>query len=155
MASTFDTLFPTELNGVVAKFEIVDPDGTPNRVLEITRSWSINIEWHLTGTGVTSLGGTWHVRVSLESMGPGFEGVVDPIVDVPYGDYDPAMSGPTHCHWKLPQPITITPAEMQARNITPNVYKPVVLITYTNPVGQRQPMAGFWEGNLITLYDPN
>jgi hypothetical protein len=153
MVSTFDTLFPAELKGVVAKFEIVDPDGTPNRVLETTREWHINIEWHLSGVGVTSLGGTWHVQVSLESMGKGFEGMVDPIVNIPYADVDPTKSGPTHCHWNAS--MTITPTEMQNKDIGPNVYKPVVLITYTNPAGKKQPMAGFWEGRLMTLYDPD
>lgn len=158
MSDTFDTLFPTGglgLDGVVTKFEIVDPDGNPNRVLEITREWRVNVEWHLTGSGVDCLAGTWHVQVSLESMGDGYEGLVDPIVDVPYGDFIPATSGPTHCHWKLPQPISIMPNEMQAKGIEPGVFKPIVLITYSNAAGKNRPMAGFREASLITLYDPN
>jgi hypothetical protein len=158
MSDTFDTLFPPgspALDGAVAKFEIVDPDGTPNRVLEITREWKVNVEWHLWGSGVDCLGGTWHVQVSLESMGAGFEGLVDPVVDVPYADWDLTKSTPTHCHWVLPKPILITPNEMKGKGINPGIFKPTLLITYSNSAGNNRPMAGFSEGNLITLYDPD
>jgi len=158
MSDTFDTLFPKGglgIDGAVTKFEIVDPDGNPNRVLEVTSDWSVNVEWHLFGSGVDCLAGDWHVQVSLESMGDGYEGLVDPIVKVPYSSFDPAASSPTHCHWSLPSPIKITAAEMQARGIKPGVFKPIVLITYTNAAGKNRPMAGFRESSLITLYDPD
>jgi hypothetical protein len=154
MAETFDVLFPAELTGEITKFEITDPDDTPNRVLEITRDWKIDLEWKIEGNVADTLGGSWHVQVSLESMGEGYEGPVGEEVVVEYHDFDPT-STPTKCIWK-PTSIVVTAVEMAGNpEIVPGVYKPIVLITYKNEDGQNRPMAGFMDAGLITLFEPD
>jgi hypothetical protein len=145
VTTQFDPLFPAELTGTIT-VEVLDPDGTPNRVLEIDRNWRIVVDWHLVGPFACTLAGTWSARSMVESIGPGFEGQVGPTVNRDLLTQSEADSTPTDCHYHAH-------IDVPAGTITDvGVYKLVSLITYRDAANNPRPMAGFAEYPLITFY---
>jgi len=144
----FDTLYPDHIQGIIDSPVVTDPDGTPNHVLELEKAWSVEIKWRLTSDSstmypVTAIDGTWHIQVSLESLGKGFEDTVAQ-ADVPF--YPPDFGSNAMCEWS--HKFTI------AAGIPPDeaVYKLVTLITFKDHAGNRKAMAGFMDHPLLTFY---
>lgn len=144
----FDTLYPSQIEGSIKEPLIKDPDGTPNRVLELDRPWRVEINWQLKSSNpatypVDMIDGTWHVQVSVESLGIGFEGIVAED-DVLVSSF---ISGTTaQRDWKKEFTIPVGKVKDEA------VYQLVTLITFKDTSGTRRAMAGFMEGPLITFY---
>ena len=139
----FDPVDVDHLSGDI-DVEILDQDDDPNHVLEITMPWKVQVDWRLFGPIAAAIGGTWEVKVFVESIGQGFEGEVGSATKA-LTDLE-AGSSVTNRKY---QTIINVPA-----NTPPNtgVYKPVVLITYKNDSGDIMAMAGFSEAPLINFY---
>lgn len=144
----FDPLFPEHLTGHIGPIEVLDQDGTPNYVLELDRPWSLAVHWKIQSDDVSMhpvdvLGGTWNVKVIVESMGVGIERIID-ADNVPYGP--PPGAAAALCEWDhtFLFPVGRIPTE--------GVYKLIILITYRNGANRRRAMAGFQEGPLVTFY---
>ena len=136
---TFDTIDPPHLLGGI-KMAVIDKDENPNRVLECDATWSIDVEWTLSGKVAPALGGEWTIHTYLESMGPGPENEVFPTVVVPV-NAAPPMTPRT---WRQKLDISRTPPA--------GVYKLVTVVLYSN-MGKKLPMAGFTEGPLVEFYE--
>ncbi|MDX2138436.1 MAG: hypothetical protein SF123_10110 [Chloroflexota bacterium] len=129
--------------------EIVDTSGIPsNRIIRTTDTWQVNVQWTLSGAGAAfvSPNETWVVRVFIESIGPGFEGLVPPAAEIQATggmnqSYSHTFSFPPN-------------ANMAAPNFS-GVYKVVVVLTLKDPMGNPLPIAGFSEEPIIQFYRPN
>jgi hypothetical protein len=149
MVENFDTLFP-ELSGTM-EISVQDEDDNPNLVMELTKDFKVIVDWHLKGNNLGSIGGTWHVAASVESLGDMYEGPVGTPQDIALTAYDTATSSLKDHHFHAE--ISVTPAAIPT--MTEGVYKVVTLITYKDLAGVPGPMAAFSENPIITLYQPS
>lgn len=54
------------------KAEVFEKGGTaPTSIIRADQDWYVDVEWAISGMLVRHFCGTWHVRVNLESVGPG------------------------------------------------------------------------------------
>lgn len=144
----FDTLYPTHINGHIHYPVITDPDGTPNRVLELDRPWKVDLTWHLRSDQpdtdpVTGINGKWIIKLGIESVGPGPEEYLDKI-EKDLSDYDTFSKD--ECTWKHVFDVPVGKVKEEG------VYQLVTLITYKFSDGSRGSMAGFLAGPLITFF---
>src|SRR6476469_792787 len=65
---TFDIPVLT-LHDANISMHVIDPDGNPNRVLEMNSPWKLHLTWYLDGPAIHYMGGSFHVEVQMESMG--------------------------------------------------------------------------------------
>jgi hypothetical protein len=152
MSANFDTLtnVTTDLEGEILSVEALDADLDPNHVLPRNREWNVRVKWQIKGLCAPGLGGDWHVRVNLESIGKGFEGMVKEQI-VPVNSVAPALTLNYDTTIKLPRPDSIS-------DFIAGAYKLVVIITHTNTGGgvtKQTRMAGFYEGYLLEFTDFN
>jgi hypothetical protein len=148
MPLEFDPLSTAVTDGNVTVISI-DPDATPNKVLELNQPWTGRVSWFIDGPGVAALAGTWEARLFIESMGPQAEQEVTPAITKDLVTDLLATSTATHHEYQADFPVPAgTPSEE-------GVYRITGLITYTNPFGHRMAMAGFSEGQMIQFYLPS
>jgi hypothetical protein len=127
-----------------------DYDRDPNRVLERKLPWYICCEWAISGKAVPAFGGTWHLRVVAEDIGPDKNLPQDGLellhLHVDVNSVEPGMKreykvNATIPHNKIPED---------------GAYKVVVLLTHTNkgPSGKefRTRLAGFVEIPMLEFY---
>lgn len=147
-SQNFDTLFYDHIEGEIEVPLVMDPDNTPNRVLELDKDWQVEIKWLLRSDlpdshPVDLLDGTWNVKIGVESLGPGNEKNVEDR-DIPLSSFE--TSSASERTWKYT--FNINSNEITEEG----VYQLVTLITYRDPVGGRRAMAGFAEGPMLTFY---
>lgn len=143
MPANFDLYgLPTSfLNGSLTA-TIIDPDGSPNLVLERTRSFSIKVDWTIQGIIAPGLGGDWQLRAFVESIGPGPEMAIG-TANLPLSSVPPA---PTRNY--------TTTMNVPANSVPQDgTYKLTMVLTHTN-MGIPDHMAGFVEGPVIQFYTP-
>jgi hypothetical protein len=150
MSTNFDTLtnVKADLEGAITDVDVYDADMDPNHVLPRNREWKVRVKWYVKGLCAPGLGGDWHVRINLESMGKGFEGTVkEEIVSV--NSIPPALTLNYDETVALPRPDSIS-------GLSAGAYKLIVIITHTNTGGgvtKRTRMAGFYESYLLEFTD--
>lgn len=129
--------------------EVLDPQGvTSTRIISREDDWVVDFRWGTKGTIVGGLRGDWHVKVYLESIGPGPE-IVAGSKDMKMWDdaYDKGNQGIVHFanyrhQFTIPKG---TPRKDGA-------YKLVVCLTSTDPGGCPAPYAAFEEGEILQFY---
>lgn len=143
---------PAQLRGDIAVLTSVeaDPDVDPNTVLEIDREWYLRPHWWVDGTAAYYLGGTWHLEVNVESMGPGVEKTLATI-DIPTTALGP---GPITHRLEYKPVIRIPSRHEDPLHSIPQdgAYKLVVVLTYTTPFNQHGRIAGFTDGPMLQFY---
>jgi hypothetical protein len=150
MSANFDTLtnVTTDLEGAITDVQVYDADLDPNHVLPRSREWKVQVKWFVKGLCAPGLGGDWHIRVNLESMGGGFEGTVKNQT-VSVNSVAPALTLNYDETIDLPRPDSIA-------GFAAGTYKLIVIITHTNTGGgvtKRTRMAGFYESYLLEFTD--
>ncbi|NDJ77615.1 MAG: hypothetical protein GYB65_15295 [Chloroflexi bacterium] len=143
---SFEPQFPGFLTGDI-DISVLDPSGLvpETNIIQIPDAWAVRVRWHIEGGIVSLIAGnaTWHVRVFLESIGPGLEqevGAVNVTVgSVPLGpggqrNYDETINIPGN----LP-------------GLQPGLYKMVVVATIEN-AGMPGMIAAFAEGPYLHFY---
>ena len=148
--SNFDTLTDVakDLSGEILEVAVFDKDMDPNHVLQDNLEWYITVKWQVSGLCAPGLGGDWHIRVNLESMGEGFEGTLNTQIE-------PVNSAPIATIRKYETTINL-PKPEEVDGLIAGTYKLVLIITHTNTgAGQtkRTRMAGFYEGPLLDFVD--
>ena len=139
----FEDPFGGLLTGTMTA-NVEDPGGIqpPSTIIQTDDAWNIVVEWSIDGVAAPFLGGDWHVRVFVESIGPGFAGQVGPTVDVPLASQPP---GP-------PRNYEAT-VNVAAGFLAEGTYKIVALLNY-DVLGDPQEMAAFHDGPIVQLYVP-
>jgi hypothetical protein len=140
------------LHGTGPTTTVLDPDGTPNNILEESLGGRVRVDWAFSGPGRFLLTPTlFQVNLYAESIGPGPEKLVG-TVNVPGSAHTP---GPT---WNFTATVPIPPAP-SANSLPPNgpgisgVYRLTVVIA--NSIGGvRDALAGFVEGQVIEMRSP-
>lgn len=149
--------FKPSLNatGDVTVFTIQDPDVDPNTVLEIDKDWKVRARWVVNSPNFAFIaGGTWHLAVNIESLGGGEEktlatvnaGVPDLLVNPPVGNQLVYQKEIT-----IPKRGAPTPPSMTIND--EGIYRLVLVLTYSNPLGAIDRIAGFHEGLVVQFYD--
>ncbi len=116
---------------------LIDGNGIPDTtIISMTDQWTLRVDWSVNGLLVGSIGGTWHVRCYLESIGPGPEFLV--------ASRDVTVTGGNN----YSESFTIGP------NMPPQagLYKLVSVITYSNLLNQPGLFAGYDEFGLVQFY---
>lgn len=146
----FDALtdVAADLDGQITEFEVLDADLDPNRVLPLDSEWSVKVNWEISGLCAPGIGGDWVIRVNLESMGEGFEGLLAEEIE-PVSNTAPAALRSYERTIALPAPNTFP-------DLVAGTYRIVVVIGHTNTGGgvtKRTRMAGFIDGELLDFSD--
>lgn len=110
-------------------------------IIQIADAWSVRVQWDISGAAVPAFapGALWHVRVSLESIGPGLEAVMAEITE-PMGP--PALSHNYDRTVNIPGSFP---------GLTPGAYKLTTVVTLENG-GVPCPLAGYVEGPVLQFY---
>lgn len=127
-----------------------EPGPTPTTIIRTDHYWWVNVEWDTVGPLTGMIGGTWHLHVYLESMGPGDEvELYDTHEDPPYPKEHniPLTPGPSPRHYHLHPDI-------DPGTVKEGLYKLVVAVTYTDLADNLVPMAGYWEGPMVQFVKP-
>ena len=133
---TFPQAWSHIFNGAIDT-HVVDANGIPDTtIISMTDQWTLNVEWQVNGLLVGAIGGTWHIRCYLESIGPGAEFEV--------ASRDVTLTGSNN----YSESFTIGP------NVpaTPGMYKLVTVLTYTNLLNQPGLFAGYDEFGMLQFY---
>src|SRR5262249_30037149 len=116
---TFDVpANPADLDASFDSLVVVDNDGNPNLVVDVTDSFSLVAKWHLSGSLSPVTAGTWTVRAFAEWMGPGPELQIA-VTAVPLG------ANPNY-----QAPLSIPPNTLPAGPPASGLYKLAVVITH-------------------------
>ena len=139
-----------ELLGQISAKVRDDAGVAPALIIKAGSPWSVDIEWEMTGTNWQMIAGNWHVHVNLESIGPGPELSLFEFADPDCQNQPlPSADGKYSCHFDVPGKVI-------SKNVVPHqglAMKLVVLLTYVNPLGQRGPIAAYWEGPVLQFYE--
>ena len=136
------------LQGTGPSTAVIDPDGTPNNILQENLGGSVKVDWAFSGPGRFFLTPTqFTVNLYAESIGPGPEKLVG-TVNVPGSAH---TAGPI---WNFTANVTIPAGSLPANGPTASgVYRLTVLVN--NSVGGvRDTLAGFVEGPVIEMRSP-
>ncbi|HEX3049789.1 MAG TPA: hypothetical protein VHP83_03975 [Aggregatilineaceae bacterium] len=130
------------INGTITA-TVLDPNGqVPERtIIQIPDDWAINVRWSVAGNMVALFSPTaqWHVKVSLESLGPG--------MDLKVVDVTEAMGAPAFAH-NYDRTMNI-PGNYPG--LAAGAYKLVTVLTLEN-AGTPAPIAGYVEGPVLQFY---
>ncbi|NMO90316.1 hypothetical protein [Actinomycetospora sp. TBRC 11914] len=117
---------------------VLDPDATPNHVLERDKPFTIQVDFQLNGPNVQFLGGQWTVTAYATGLSlpasVNLGSATTPLV-------------PTDGH------AYSVPIIVAANALAEGVYQMVVVITNQNG-GQDTQMAGFNQGTVIDIREP-
>jgi hypothetical protein len=137
------------LHGTGPTTTVIDPDGTPNNILQENIGGSVRVDWGFSGAGRFFLTPTqFTINLYAESIGPGPERLVGSVT-VAGSNH---TAGPT---WNFTGTVVIPPNSLPAANgpVSSGVYRLTVIIT--NSVGGvRTQLAGFVEGPVIEMRSP-
>lgn len=145
-------LFDVTMSDLTAA-SIVEPGARPSTIIRTDHEWYVNLEWDTSGPLTGWIGGTWHLHLYLESMGPGDEVELfdekEPPADPGYPkEHDiPLTPGPSPRHYHLHPDI-------KKNAVKPGAYKLVATVTYTDLAGNPGEMAGYWEGPIVQFITP-
>jgi hypothetical protein len=144
----FDTLFPSAIEGNIEAPVVRDKDSTPNRVLELGDDWEVDVSWSLKTSNASTyplsqINGTWHLELSVESIGEGFEG---PVANDTLNYASTHAATPTEYEWKHTFKVPASKVPDEA------IYELGTLITFKDSNGIPMAMAAFFKGPAVTFY---
>lgn len=119
----------------------------PTTIIRTNQDWFVSVEWDTVGMLTGLIGGTWHLHIYLESMGPGQDYELFDKSASPAEHDIPLKPGPAPIHYHLHPDIAPSSVE-------PGAYKLVVTATYTDLANDPFPMAGYWEGPIVQFIKP-
>jgi hypothetical protein len=119
----------------------------PTTIIRTDQDWYVDVEWDTVGPLTGLIGGTWHLHVYLESMGPGKEYELFDKNAPPHEHDIPLTPGAAPVHYHLHPDI-------DPKIVEPGAYKLVVTVTYTDLANTPFPMAGYWEGPIVQFIEP-
>lgn len=140
---------PNHLNGDI-HVHVLDKDQNPNQVLETDLDWAVKVDWSIFGPDAPAIGGDWHIKVFVESMGPGPEKKIGE-KDVPVSAAAPSLD--RHYTTKINMPA----GTIATDGHEDGVYKLVTVITHSNSgagITKLDKMAAFAQEPLLQFYTP-
>ena len=151
----FETPHPTLLAGQITASVVHEHAAgaeLPRTIIKAGDPWAVTVRWEMNGPDPVlwhMISGHWHVRVNMESIGPGPELTLTDFADPNCQNQAlPSATGTYNCHFDIPGTVlseAVVPDEGLAMKL-------VVLITYVDPLGHRGPIAGYEEGPILQFY---
>jgi hypothetical protein len=138
--------------------EFANPDELiPTHHIRTTQNWAVDVSWEMRGVQTTFLVDEFHIRVFLESIGPGVElqlpiggpvvvgTMVPPLAAGPSRTYNNATTG------------NLTRILTPAGTVPAGVYKMVTLVQLYDdaPGGTPYPIVGTVDGPILTFFKPS
>jgi hypothetical protein len=148
----FDTvpgISPLFLRDTDPSIEVLDPDGTPNNVIDADDGFAVQVTWELKGLVAPLIANTWHARLFAQPLGTG--GFAGKLVDTTAVTATGIPNGV-----KFSALMPVSPAQTNAMHDAEGdgVYQLVVVISHVNSLGLRDTMAGFSSTVVIDVRKP-
>jgi hypothetical protein len=152
----FDPRKPGEMEGAFKRVTVVDPailGHAPNLVIDPTKDFTIEVEWEISGTEtdlhLNAGSANWVIAAYAESIGPGPEIILKEETE-PRGPI-------TTTNWShtltVPAPSGLAEENPGASGPS-GVYKIVVTVFLNATISGGYDIAGFHEGPMIKVEDP-
>lgn len=62
-------LLNSRIAGIIRQVEVGESAGEPENIVEVNRTWEVDVRWDLKGKAVPLICGEWRVKLFLESLG--------------------------------------------------------------------------------------
>jgi hypothetical protein len=131
---------------------ISDVHGAPTNVVRKEEEFGVDCEWYLQGPNAPTVNVTWHLRVALESIGPGPDFVVPmPSHTIHYGGGTVSGTAPN-------QRVSFSDKiALDGQTLLPNgaerAYHLTALLTSRDQFGQRSTYAAIYDLGLLEVID--
>jgi hypothetical protein len=148
----FDTvpgIQPVFLQDTDPTIAVLDPDGSPNNVIDADLGFTVAVSWDLTGLIAPLIANTWHARLFAQPLGTG--GLAGKLVDTT-AITATAIGGGVRFSATLP----VSPVQANAMHDAEGdgVYQLVVVVSHVNSLHLRDTMAGFSSTVVIDIRKP-
>ena len=126
------------------------PLAAPATIIRTDQSWAVRVSWKNTGLATGMIGGSWHLHVFAESIGPGADVMLTDFPEDHIFELEPD-----------PEPVVYDRHFHVFAGVLPvgpagvTLYKLVTSLTYIDLAGNRGPIAAYVEGPIIQVYDPD
>ena len=141
------------ITGEVTHATVRDPGHVPNRVVDPTKPFTVDVEWKLEGGLVplwlAAMNQNWLVQAYAESMGPGPEVTLGSST-VPKGNF----SSPAANVFEYSTTITVPANTLTEHLPDSGIYKVVASVFLNSSVPGPFDIAGFYEAELIKAENP-
>ena len=116
-----------------------DPKLLPKYIISTDDAWQVKVDWTLSGILVPMIGGTWELKVHLETIGPGIDKTFPvPIAQIP-------LDGSNAYSKTL---------EFVKGDVGKGEYDLVAVLTYKDLGGGPGPLAGNVKLPMLQFYEP-
>ncbi len=122
--------------------QVHDTNLQPLNIVRLSDAWHVHVQWNIKGSIVPLINGTWHVKVYVESIGPGPEMEVASM-DVPV-NAEPLAGLARSYNRRI-----VIPANLP--NLIEGLYRVTTVITIENG-GARGMIAAFDEGPILQFF---
>ena len=146
---TVEGIPPLFLQDSDPTIDVLDPDGTPNRVIEAADGFTVRVTWELKGLVAPLIANTWHARLFAQPLGTA--GLTGKLVDTTSVAATAILNGV-----RFSALLPVTPAQTGAMHDAEGdgVYQLVVVVSHVNSLNHRDTMAGFSSTVVIDVRQP-
>ncbi len=145
------TIYNGTMDGYV--FELAEP-GLPvtTNLIRTTQDWGVKVKWTMTGPLASFLEAEFHLKVFLESIGPGNEYSLPP-ADVIVN----TLSVPLTFPGGVPTREYAVDIPIPAGTVEPHPYKIVAFLQLFSccPGNRKYPVAGMYELPITDVFEPS
>jgi hypothetical protein len=128
---------------------VLDPDGSPNNVIDADLGFAVQVSWELKGLIAPLIANTWHARLFAQPLGTG--GFAGKLVDTTVVTATAIANG---VRFSANLPVSPVQANSMHDAQGDGVYQLVVVISHVNTLNLRDTMAGFSQTVVIDIRKP-
>ena len=128
---------------------LLDPDGSPNNVIDADLGFAVQVSWELKGLIAPLIANTWHARLFAQPLGTG--GFAGKLVDTTAVTATAIANG---VRFSANLPVSPVQANSMHDAQGDGVYQLVVVISHVNSLNLRDTMAGFSSTVVIDIRKP-
>ena len=132
--------------------KIVDPTGTPVNVIPRELDWKVEADWYMEGALAPTLDGTWYLRVTLESMGPGQDLTSAEVTRDYSADGIPSGTFPNE-RMSFTHEVTFAANSIPTGSTLSRAYRGTALLTFADNDGTPGPFAAVYDLGVIQIYN--
>jgi hypothetical protein len=148
----FDTvpgISPLFLRDTDPTIDVIDPDGSPNNVIDADLGFVVRVTWELKGLVAPLIANSWHARLFAQPLGTsGFSGKLVDTTAVT------ASAIPNGVRFSATLPVSAGQTSAMHDAEGDGVYQLVVVVSHVNSLGHRDTMAGFSSTVVIDVRKP-
>lgn len=128
---------------------VLDPDGTPNNIIDADLGFAVQVSWELKGLVAPLIANSWHARLFAQPLGTG--GLAGKLVDTTAVT---ATAIPNGVRFSATLPVSPVQSNAMHDAQGDGVYQLVVVISHVNSLNLRDTMAGFSSTVVIDIRKP-